>query len=112
MIPLADFRGRSVHHPHPVSGEHPRNVLVGIVEPSGAAGTLNMPDARRLNIGHKFVMINLGNRSVLLQNVSGGLIVDLTANKGTKLFLVDNSTAAGTWRATSLRNAVKGSALA
>lgn len=67
------------------------------VSPSGAFA-VTMPDATLTGVGQTVLFNNLGPSTITIKDASGGTLLSIAAGAQWEVYLVDNSTAAGTWR--------------
>lgn len=67
------------------------------ITPSGAY-SINMPPADETGAGQTVLFNNLGPSTVTVRDNVGGTLISIAAGQQWQLYLVDNSTAAGTWR--------------
>lgn len=67
------------------------------ITPSGAY-SINMPPADETGTGQTVLFNNLGPSTVTVRDNVGGTLISIGAGEQWQLYLVDNSTAAGTWR--------------
>lgn len=68
------------------------------VTPSGAGFSITLPDAREVSPGFDAFFANLGASSYTVKDAAGNTIATVTAGVRQYLYLVSNTTAAGTWR--------------
>lgn len=68
------------------------------ITPSGAF-TITMPPADQTGAGQTVLFNNLGPSTVTVADNAGGTILSIAAGDQWQIYLVDNSTAAGVWRA-------------
>ena len=78
------------------------NVVARIndVTPSAGSLSLTMPDATQVSPGQDALFSNLGASSYTILANDGSSIVTVATSTVVYIYLVDNSTAAGTWRVT------------
>lgn len=69
------------------------------VTPSGAGFSVLMPDATGTGPGQSILATNLGASAYTLKDNAGGTIQSIAAGTAWDIYLTDNSTVAGTWRA-------------
>lgn len=76
------------------------NVVADIIDLSASAPGLNidMPDARLAAQGTSVLFNNVGAQTVSVRNQGGGGIISLVSGTTWMIYLVDNTTANGTWR--------------
>lgn len=67
------------------------------ITPSGAY-SIDMPPADETGTGQTVLFNNLGPSTVTIRDSAGGTLLSIGAGEQWQLYLVDNSTAAGTWR--------------
>lgn len=67
------------------------------VTPSGAYSII-LSDVRSVGVGTTVLFNNLGPNTVTVKNSVGGTIVSLAAGEQWQIYLIDNDTAAGSWR--------------
>lgn len=72
-----------------------------IMDVSAASGahSIFLPDARNAGTGQTILFNNTGPTTVLVKNSAGIQIVSVESGNAWQLYLTDNSTAAGVWRA-------------
>lgn len=75
------------------------NVAARIVDivPTGAY-SITMPDATQTSTGQTILFNNLGPNTVLVKDAAGGTLLSLVAGEVWQVYLIDNSTSAGSWR--------------
>ncbi len=77
------------------------NMVVSVnmdITPTLGGCTVKMPDATGAGNGFAFEINNPGGFSFSLIDNSGALILNIAAGTARKIWLIDNSTVAGTWR--------------
>lgn len=67
------------------------------ITPSGAY-SIDMPPADETGTGQTILFNNLGPSTVTIRDSAGGTLLSIGAGEQWQLYLVDNSTVAGTWR--------------
>ncbi len=77
------------------------NVVAKIIDvmASVAGLTVTIPDARQVSTGYTSMFNNVGAETVTVVNAIGGTIISLTSGTAWTIYLTDNSTEAGTWKA-------------
>jgi hypothetical protein len=61
--------------------------------------TITIPDARQVSTGYTSMFNNVGAETVTVVDAIGGTIISLTSGTAWTIYLTDNSTEAGTWKA-------------
>jgi hypothetical protein len=86
----------------PVSNEDTTNVVARIndVTPGSGSLTITMPDATQVSVGQDALFTNTTGTAFTLLTSTGTTISAVAASQAVYIYLTDNSTAAGTWRAT------------
>lgn len=76
------------------------NVVADIVDlmPTGPGFNVDLPDARQVATGYTALFNNVGADTVAVRNSQGGTLVSLASGTVWQLYLIDNSTAGGSWR--------------
>lgn len=76
------------------------NVVADIMDITATVPGLSitLPDARQVSTGYTALFNNVGANTVSINNNAGSTLVSLVSGTVWQLYLVDNSTAAGTWR--------------
>jgi hypothetical protein len=67
------------------------------ITPSGPY-TITMPDAMSVSVGQTVLFNNLGPNTITVNKADGNAILSIAAGEQWQAYLVDNSTAGGTWR--------------
>ena len=67
------------------------------ITPTGAYD-ITMPPADQTGVGQTTLFNNLGPDTVTVLDASGGTLISLLAGQQWQLYLIDNTTSAGTWR--------------
>jgi hypothetical protein len=76
------------------------NVVARIIDVSAASTqNINMPPADETGVGQTILFNNVGAATVTVKDSAGGTLISLSSGTQWELYLTDNSTAAGTWRA-------------
>jgi hypothetical protein len=68
------------------------------VTPSGAGFAITLPDAQRVSNGYDAFFSNRGGSSFIIKDASGATIATVAVGEVRYLYLVDNTSVAGTWR--------------
>lgn len=76
------------------------NVVADILDLTASVPGLSitLPDARQVSTGYTALFNNVGANTVTVKNAAGGVILSLVSGSVWQIYLVNNSTAAGTWR--------------
>lgn len=83
--------------PMEASTANPLAASVIDVTPTGAFA-ITMPDATRASVGVPILFNNLGPSTVTVKTAAGSTVLAMLAGTQWEIYLVDNSTVAGTWR--------------
>lgn len=67
------------------------------IDQDGGPFTITLPDATQVSVGENFIIRNVDDLSINLNNFSGGLIQTIAIDTAWYFILMDNSTAAGQW---------------
>lgn len=67
------------------------------ITPTGAY-SITMPEADETGTGQTILFNNLGPSTVTVKDSAGGTLLSLASGEVWQIYLVDNTTAAGTWR--------------
>ncbi len=67
------------------------------VSPTGAYA-VSMPDATLTGVGQTVLFNNLGPSTITIKDAGGGTLLSIAAGTQWEVYLVDNTSAAGTWR--------------
>jgi hypothetical protein len=75
-------------------------VLTDIVDlnPGVAGLTVSLPDARQVSTGYTALFNNMGMQGTSIRSYTGSTLLSLIPGTVWQLYLVDNSTAGGSWR--------------
>lgn len=68
------------------------------VDASGPGLNVNLPDARQVSQGYTALFNNVGGQTVTVRDSAAGTLVSLASGTVWQLYLIDNTTSAGTWR--------------
>ena len=68
------------------------------INPTVGGLSITMPDATQTSVGQFVTFNNYGSQSVNILNNTGGLITAIAAGNIFYIYLIDNTTVAGTWR--------------
>ena len=68
------------------------------VTPTGAGLAVLLPDARLAGLGQDVFFSNPGAYSYTVQDSTGGVVATIAPGTQRYIYLIDNTTAAGTWR--------------
>lgn len=85
--------------------------IVEINSTTSSSWYINLPDATQVSIGQTILFNNRTASNIVVRNISGATVVNVTAGNQWQVYLADNTTANGTWRvyqfgaATSVANA-------
>lgn len=83
----------------PIEQQIGGNVAAAIIDVSASPGlNINLSDARQVSTGYTSLFNNVGGNTVTVRDSIGGTIISLVSGTVWEIYLVDNSTAAGTWR--------------
>jgi hypothetical protein len=76
------------------------NVVANIIDinPSVGGLSITMPDATQTSVGQTVIFNNVGNQTVSILNNTGGGITTIAMGSIYYIYLIDNTTVAGTWR--------------
>jgi hypothetical protein len=67
------------------------------IDQIGGPFIITLPDATQVSVGENFIIRNIDDLSINLNNFSGGLIQTIAINTAWYFILMDNSTEAGEW---------------
>ena len=86
----------------PIEQQVSGDIVADIIEVSAAAPgrTVTIPDASQVSTGFTCLINNVGANTVNILNAVGGTIISITPGTAWQIYLADNSTVAGTGRAT------------
>jgi hypothetical protein len=83
----------------PEDGADPDTVCARILDVSAGYGAeLLLPTAKGQSVGYDLIINNIGSNTVSIQDFDQAEISSLTSGKVLYLYLIDNSTEAGTWK--------------
>lgn len=83
----------------PEDGADPNTVCARIVDvASGVGAILILPSSEGQSVGYDLILNNIGSNTVSIRTYGGTEIASLTSGKVLYLYLIDNGTAAGTWK--------------
>jgi len=77
----------------------PRGPRLIYVTPSAAGKYVTLPDAQELHTGGPWIVANGGSESVEVEDKDLDPVVVLAASEAAIIYLADNTTQAGVWRA-------------
>lgn len=85
----------------PIVGADTTNVAAGIMDviATFAGLALSMPPADEVSVGAASLVSNVGANTFTLADAAGGTIVSIAAGASYDVFVTDNGSAAGSWRA-------------
>lgn len=76
------------------------NVVTDIIDlnPAGPGLTVTLPDARQVSTGFTALFNNISGQTAVVNSNTGATLLSLVAGTVWQLYLIDNTTAGGTWR--------------
>jgi hypothetical protein len=85
----------------PVETSSNSNLIATIMDvtTSSAGRILKLPSAQEVSTGQTILFNNPGSNSFIVQSYNGTQILNVSAGTSWQIYLTDNSTAGGTWRA-------------
>lgn len=77
------------------------NVVASIMDvtPSAGSFTIRMPDASQASVGETALFFNPGSFTFIVADNSGNTLASIAAGQSWQLYLTNNATVNGTWRA-------------
>lgn len=88
--------------PNSIGGTAPFATDTIDVNATVSGKALTLPDATLVSVGTELVFNGVGSNTFTINNHSGSLVATVASTVGMLVYLTDNSTAAGVWRAVQL----------
>jgi hypothetical protein len=83
----------------PINGTTNTNVVAAIIQVTATVSnlTIYMPSALQVSTGQSVLIQNYGTETFTVTDISGNVIIGIASGIADYIFLIDNTTSAGTW---------------